>query len=200
MIKRVWVCMKEDPLKHAVSVLAGGLAGALLIGIYFMPPSDSGQLAGWVQAIGAVGAIGIAIWLASYSERKRVSLELQDRKNKEKLVIMLLSTTVSSLQAVVNSLGSGGASADADSYFTFMYAVSRYKKNLDILEAIPLFDVSFMDVLLKTVGVRSILAGADMYLYKFNNVKSISAEECISLSIYLTHQLTSAYRELDLIR
>lgn len=62
-------------------LFAGGFgAGMLLTALLKFPPNSSSDWATWVQAIGSVGAIGIAIWVSHKQYRDSQRLESERRK------------------------------------------------------------------------------------------------------------------------
>ncbi len=70
-IRTMWVCLLVAP---TVWVLGGSLLPVVNIG--------SSELASWVQAIGSIAAILIAVWVASSQRRA----QLQDEKARSQLV------------------------------------------------------------------------------------------------------------------
>lgn len=64
--------------KYVCAAIGGFFLGVLLVGLYFMPPKDSGQLAAWVQAIGSVGTIAAAIYVLY--EQHENSLSFEEKK------------------------------------------------------------------------------------------------------------------------
>lgn len=57
-------------------------------------------VASWVQAVGSVGAIGIAIWIASSQRRSQIRSE----RKKEKLVLDLIKTIAVRADRIVSNM------------------------------------------------------------------------------------------------
>ncbi|AQS50763.1 hypothetical protein ACBP93_08370 [Paenalcaligenes hominis] len=89
MDKKEKDCGYRRPLrKYLIAALAGGLLGALIVGFYFMPPKDSGQLAAWVQAIGSVGAIIIAVVVM----RHQSNMQIEAHRREQEIFLSTMKT------------------------------------------------------------------------------------------------------------
>ena len=82
MIKGFLECVKKAPLRHLVAFCLGGFLSALVVGLYFMPPRDSGQLAAWVQAAGSIGALIIAIYIMKKQSQLQIAVQKREWEKK----------------------------------------------------------------------------------------------------------------------
>ncbi|MFM0505281.1 hypothetical protein [Paraburkholderia caffeinilytica] len=64
-----------------IQYAAGFGAGVLLTALVKFPPNSSSDWAAWVQAIGSIGAIGIAIWVSHKQYRDALILEQERKKS-----------------------------------------------------------------------------------------------------------------------
>ena len=77
-------------------------AGMLLTALLKFPPNSSSDWATWVQAIGSIGAIGIAIWVSHKQYRDSIKLENDRRKADD---LKEIAETRAFVQAIREELG-----------------------------------------------------------------------------------------------
>lgn len=75
------------------------------------PPKDSGHIAAWVQAVGSIGAIGVAIYVLQRQSKNQQELQRQewerkadDQKNNLKGIVIFLGTASNSLLNLCDEL------------------------------------------------------------------------------------------------
>lgn len=160
-----WYCssVKAEPLKHVVAALTGGFVGVLLLGLYLMPPSDSGQLAAWVQAFGSIGAIAGAIFVMRVQQKHRLAektaeserLRSESKEILKRKVIFLL-VAVNTLLLLMEEFNPKGASRSAldECKLQKKLRENRYKVWQDALQDIDITRLGVVDVASKIVNLR----------------------------------------------
>lgn len=162
-----WYCssVKAEPFKHVVAALTGGFVGGLLPWLYLMPPRDSGQLAAWVQALGSILGIGVAVFIMrsqlkyQQDEQEKKSKE-KENENKEilKRKVIFLCVAVNTLQLLLeefnpNSLNRKVCGEQEDKLQKILKE-NRYKVWWTALQDIDLTQTGIVEIAPKIVNLR----------------------------------------------
>jgi len=96
----------ELNILFALLICLLGLVISLFCKVYDWPNMNSSEWASWVQAIGTVGALGIAIWVPKNQEDKRLKHEKQNRLNEQIDLISMIHSEVSvTLDSYLHNIG-----------------------------------------------------------------------------------------------
>jgi predicted histidine transporter YuiF (NhaC family) len=67
------------------------------------PPSQSQDIAAWVQAFGSVGAILVAVWVSYEQHRKQEAHERQREVDEERGLLKSLRSEIETLMAIAHA-------------------------------------------------------------------------------------------------
>ena len=127
-----------------MGIAAGLYAFAYFAAAFFKkPPQDSSDWAAWVQAVGSIGAIGVAIWLSHSSEREARRQAVQSGR----IFAGKLLNCLGQLQKACANQNYGEISAEAVTLEELVEFGRRLR--LDVLtaqEAWALFDIRALAV------------------------------------------------------
>lgn len=113
--------MKPDPIfRHAV-IIAYVLLAMLVAALILLPPENSGDVAAWVQGVGTIAAVLVAVWAAGAPGR---AADVQNVRTL-KTLYRLLTQSLNLVKSVNAEIAAGVAKNDFKDSLASLYVLQR---------------------------------------------------------------------------
>ena len=153
--------MRNWIIKHWLKV---SLA-AILFTLYWTEPKTSGDWAAWVQAIGVLGSMAIAIGLARDQRQQQIESELRTRWRRLAVVQALVDDALGLIDMSCTALGERDTAIEYIRRYNSAEAVDVY----ETMKAIPLLDLQAYEAAAGFMRVRRALEHSILILREISN-------------------------------
>jgi hypothetical protein len=141
--------MKKSYLEAAAFIaIAAGLfiSGFVIANLIKEPPIKSGDWPSWVQAVGSIAAIGVAIWVSHHQHEKGRALEIERKRLDDIRRVRAVKAVLVQICTLAEALYKAIETNDAEELYDFdpQFLVD-YKT---VLQSLPLFDVPSTQIVL----------------------------------------------------
>ncbi|WP_354677480.1 hypothetical protein [Cupriavidus plantarum] len=146
-------------MKRTCALIAGGFIAGLFVTAFFKYlPSNSGEWASWVQAVGSIGAIAGAVWVAS-------SQSVNARREKQAAIFAVAHAAVEEARKIRNYL----IAEDPEDQLRVNYHKSILESYFGALSNCPVHELH------SPVAVTALLMLRDQFLFLRESVETCLA-------------------------
>jgi hypothetical protein len=123
---------------------------AILFTLYWISPKTSGDWAAWVQAIGVLGSISIAIGLSQDQRRQQVEAELRGRWRRLAVVQAIVDDALGLIDMSCSALRDRPSASE----YAHSYSLAEARDVHDTMKAIPVLDLQAYEAAAGFMRVR----------------------------------------------